>query len=263
VESERLVLRPTIDREWLERVARDDPFSHAYARWDLDRFPDRLRFVSAVGPDGTLGYLLVWLGHPRASIVHWFGGVEVAPILADALPPRPLVVVAPPEVVDAIEGARGRAPHHVLELLVADREVDRAPRSPVVRPLAGADRNLLFAWSRGRDDPAVAEYPYLDPAVESVWGCFEGDELIGVVRAEVRLPEVWLVGGVYVDPRARGRGVGLALVRAATVAGHGAGAEVGLYVREDRPRARSVYARAGFRPRGRRVWIDAGSGLEP
>jgi ribosomal protein S18 acetylase RimI-like enzyme len=141
-------------------------------------------------------------------------------------------------------------------------------RPPVTKPdgvrlLTAADRPQLVVLTSGRDELVSSEYPHLDPDREEIWGCFEGGALRGVARAVVRLPTVWLLGGVYVDPAARGRGLGGALVHAALAAGGAAGATVALYVREDRVAARTMYERAGFRPHGRRVWIDAGAGLEP
>jgi len=38
---------------------------------------------------------------------------------------------------------------------------------------------------------------------------------------------------------------------------------VGLYVREDRLEARRLYERLGFRPLGRRTWLDLGAGFAP
>jgi predicted GNAT family acetyltransferase len=95
-----------------------------------------------------------------------------------------------------------------------------------------------------------------------VWGYFEGERLRGVARTAVRLPQVWMINGVYVDPAARSRGFGLAIVRSVLDEGHRAGATVALYVREDRPAPRAVYAKAGFRERARRIWLGAGTTLE-
>jgi ribosomal protein S18 acetylase RimI-like enzyme len=262
VSSDPVVLRPTIDRAWLERAAAVDPIEHAFALWDLDQYPDRVRFVSATDSRTTHGYLLVWLGHPAAPIVHWVGESTDAGPLVEGLPARPLVAVVPESAQRAVEGARGPTTSVPLLRLVAGPGTP-GTTAPGIRRLGRSDRGTLSRWASGRTNPVVAEYPGLDPEREAIWGFFEGDRLLGVVRAEVRLPTVWLVGGVYVDPAARGRGVGLSLVRAVLDAGRAARAVVALYVREDRPAARTVYERAGFRSVVRRVWIDAGAGLEP
>jgi ribosomal protein S18 acetylase RimI-like enzyme len=257
-------LRPTIDRTWLEREAVRDPLAHAFALWDLERNPDRIRFFSAVEGETTVAYLLVWLGHPSATVVHWVGGgAETG--LAGLLPPRPLVTIVSSEVRDAVELARGPAREHALRAMVRTHAPSPAGAEPLrdVRRLTRGDVPSLAAWARRQNDPVVADYPFLDPEAEPTWGAFEGRDLVGVVRAEVRLPRLWVLGGVYVHPAARGRGWGRSLVSAGLTAGEATGARVALYVREDRTEAVQLYESLGFRSAGRRIWLDLGAGLAP
>jgi len=261
-------LRPTIDREWLERAFSEDPFGHAYARWDLEQFPYQVRFVSAVDGDQTVGYLLLWLGHPLATVVHWVGSDPRARILVDALPPRPFAAVVPEMFQDAVVKARG--PARPLRVLLLAHEPTPAasplplpPPSFEIRRLVRTDQSALAAFAQRQADPVAGEYPNLDPGVEWVWGAFERGILVGAVRAAVRLPGVWLLGGVYVDPSARGRGVGRDLLRTALASAHEHRARVGLYVREDRQEARRLYGELGFRPAGHRIWLDLGAGSSP
>jgi len=257
-------LRPTIDRSWLERAAAEDPVAHAFALWDLDRFPDRVRFVSALRGDTTRGYLLVWLGR-AAVVVHWFGATEEAPVLAEALPPRPLVVVAPEEVRREVERARGPLVSYPVLLLIAPAGVAPAavPPAGTARRLTADDRTQLRELTAGHDELVASGYATVDPGQEVVWGVFEDGGLCGVGRATVFRSSVWILGGVFVHPARRGRGFGHTLVRAVLADARRAGVPVGLYVREDRPAARAIYERAGFRPHGRRTWMDGGTGLEP
>ncbi|HYB63581.1 MAG TPA: GNAT family N-acetyltransferase [Thermoplasmata archaeon] len=261
-------LRPTIDREWLERAAQVDPFAHAYALWDLDHAPYRIRFVSALDREETVGYLLVWLGNPAATVVHWVGSDPRARVLADALPARPLVAVVPEAFQSAVVAVRGPARPHSLLLLTNERSTEpgleaAAAPTPEVRRLERTDRAALVAFAERQSDPVAGEYPALDPGEEWIWGAFDHGTLIGAARAAVRLPTVWLLGGVVVDPGARGRGHGRALLAAALASGRAAGARVGLYVREDRVDARRLYERLGFRASGRRTWLDLGAGVTP
>lgn len=262
-------LRPTIDREWLERVSAQDPFAHAYARWDLDHVPDRIRFISALDGGQTIGYLLIWLGHPDRTVVHWVGTDPRTRILVEALPPRPFVAVVPEAFQDAVVSARGPARPYALLLLSVDptappRGGSPAPLAPArVRRLDRSDHSALAAFAERQTDPAAGEYPYVDPGEEYIWGAFEHGRIVGAVRAAVRLPEIWILNGVFVDPAARGHGIGGALIEAALTSARGARTPVGLYVRDDRLEARRLYERLGFRPVGRRTWLDLGTGSVP
>ncbi len=257
-----MTLRPTIDRAWIERAADREPLAHAYALWDLLRQPERVRFVSAVRGDETVGYLLIWLGRPDWPVVHWFGDPAEAAVLREALPRPPFVAVVPPEAEAIVVGSFPEARRYPLLMLWREHGPSAVEAGPV-RPLARSDRPLLEAWSRAHDEPMLAEYAGVDPGVEPTWGAFEGERLVGVARAAVRLPRVWVVGGVYIDRPARGRGLGRRLVAAAIDAAEAGGAHVGLFVREDQGPAVGMYERLGFRTVGRRAWLDVGARLEP
>jgi ribosomal protein S18 acetylase RimI-like enzyme len=258
-------VRPTIDRDWLESAAAKDPIAHAFALWDLDHNPGRIRFFSVFRGEATVGYLLVWLGHPTAPIAHWFGTSPEAHRLAAVLPERPSVAIVPPPVVQRVEEARGVGREYDIRVLARQR--GEPPPSVAhegnIRPLVRADVPMLGDWARRQSDPVAAEYPYLDPEVELTWGAFDGERIVGVVRAEVRLPQIWILGGVYVHEAHRGRGWGRELVGAALRAASAAGASTALYVRADRDAARALYGGLGFREVGRRVWVDLGAGLAP
>lgn len=263
--SASVEVRPTIDRTWLEEAAARDPIAHAFALWDLDRNPGRVRFFSAVEGSTTLGYLLVWLGHPRAPVVHWFGTGAVTEMLAPMLPARPCVAIVPAEVLAAVESARGPGrTYRVLVLVRPPRAGGPTPIVPeAVRRLTRRDVSRIGAWAERQDDPVVAEYPFLDPEAEMVWGAFDRERLVGVARAEVRLPNVWVLGGVFVEPAQRGQGWGRALLAAALRAAGATRAQVALYVREDRGPARGLYESVGFLPVGHRIWVDLGAGIAP
>lgn len=257
-------LRPTIDRGWLEKASTADPVAHAYAVWDLDHLPEKTRFVSAVSESGTEGYLLLWLGHPTAPIVHWVGGERFAQEMANGLPPRPFVAIVPPEVRDRVVAHRGPAAEYDLLLLERPKQKARtADLDPSVRRLQGADRPTVASWAAEQRSTGVSVYRWVDPDQEAVWGAIGADGPIGVVRASVRLPAVWILSGLYVQPGDRGAGWGRRLVDALVAAADSEGASVALYVRGDRTDARRVYESAGFRTVASRCWVDAGAGVAP
>jgi GNAT superfamily N-acetyltransferase len=260
---DRVDLRPTIDRTWLEAAAAADPVAHAYALWDLDRFPHRIRFVSAVRGDAMLGYLLVWQPTAARPFVHWVG--PALEELAHALPPRPLVVLGPEAVAPLV--LRTRGPATTFRVLVETAPLGTRPVAGAmdaqVRRLTRKDTSALESLARSASEAVAQGYAGLDPEAELVFGGFDGTELVGAARAVIRQPRVWLVSGVYVHPSHRGRGWGRALTRAVMVEGERAGAPSALFVREDRVAARAVYEHLGFHPVGERVWVDCGANLPP
>jgi GNAT superfamily N-acetyltransferase len=250
-------VREGIDPEWLNRAAERDPVLHAYALWDLTCAPESTRFVSFGGDGPGRSYLLIWQGDPEAPVVHWVGDdPEDLPLLA-SIPPEVSIAVVPER---AVEGVRGRFPVANSEPLLIMARPPAAPPPPGERPpavrLTPAHSDALARFAERYPEMLTRPYRTLDLESEYAWGSFEGGELLGVARATVRLPRVWIVSGVFVAPTARGRGHGWALAGTAASAAHATGAAAGLFVRERNPVAVRLYGRMGFRPVARRVWVE-------
>ena len=131
-----------------------------------------------------------------------------------------------------------------------------APPGSNARRLDPEDRAEVADFVRRYPDRLTTGYPALDLSRDVAWGSFDGDRLVGLARAPVRLPSVWVIGGIFVAPTDRGRGHGRLLTRAAVGAALSVGARPALYVRESNYGARRLYEDLGFRPVDRRVWID-------
>lgn len=249
--SDGLELRPTIDRSWLEREAAREPLTHAFALWDLTRTPQAVRFVSALRNDRTLGYLLIWLGRRDRPVVHWYGTVREVADLIGAFPAPPFSALVPPEVEPLVLRAFPRAIGTSVKQMLRDR-IALPAGSGGARRLERADRPALLEFLRTHDDAELGAYAGGDPVSEPTWGAFEEGRLVGLARAAVRLPTVWVVGGVFVDPLHRGRGHGRAVVVAVLEAAERAGAAAGLYARDEPTPAARLYDQLGFRVVGRR-----------
>lgn len=253
--SAAVEVRPTIDRRWLEHVASVEPLTHAYALWDLDRTPSQVRFASAVRGEETVGYLLIWLGRRDGPVVHWFGAINLVGVLLRAFPAPPFLAVVPPEVEPAVVSAFPGCERTPLKMMMREPGWVEG-REGAVRRLGRGDRAELSAFVRAQGKPDLGVYVGLDPEAEPTWGAFDGGRLVGVARAAVRLPRIWVLGGVFVEPARRGRGVGQALVAAVVQEAERSGARAGLYVREEPATALRLYERLGFREVGRRSWLD-------
>jgi GNAT superfamily N-acetyltransferase len=114
------------------------------------------------------------------------------------------------------------------------REPDAMWQTWVVDAATGEDKVLFLAEDDGGMLGVVGGFRRLDPT-------------------EVQLVSLW------VDPRARGRGVAQLLIREVAEWARGLGAErVVLFVQEANAPGRALYLRAGFRPTGDREPVGAG-----
>ncbi|HEV2166787.1 MAG TPA: GNAT family N-acetyltransferase [Thermoplasmata archaeon] len=246
-----------LDLAWLQDEAGRDPVAHAYGLWDALHEPERTRFVRWDGEDGARSYLLIWYGDPSAPVVHWVGRSPLDLDLVGEIPPTAQVVVVPERAAWAV--LKQRRIVEAEPLLALAREPGppaSAPRRSDVRRLDADDAGEVGEFVRKFPDRLTVGYPRLDLSRETVWGAFDGDRLAGLARAPVRLPSVWIIGGVYVAPNAQRRGHGRALMRAAVASAVSAGARPSLFVRESNAIARHLYGTLGFRETDRKVWID-------
>ena len=251
------VVSPGLDDAWLDAEARRDPLRHAFAVWDRLRFPDRVSFLTLREDGRPTAYLLLWRGAPPHTYVHWVGDApNPLPLLA-LLPRRPLTVVAPLELADAIARRIGGT-SAVVRLLAFDP--DRPAPPPLegrARALGAVDTELLHAFGRASPEPLVAAYRTVDPARDRVFGAFHDGRLAAVARAQVALPKVWLIGGVYTDPEHRNLGLGADLMRLIVRTALSEGARPALYVLEANAAARRLYERLGFDLVERRARVEA------
>lgn len=256
----------------LAPLAKEDPLLHAFALYDLEHYPQQVRFVTLLRGRQVVSYLLIWYGEPSRPVVHWTGatGWEV---LQRGLPAPPFSAIVPPEIAERVAWP-GVAVRHPIELW-SRRPGDggpevRLPRPPdwTVRRLRPADRGALDRFAElHKDEPYLWALGGADPARARIYGALApgtgGDRLVAVARTTVETPQVWFVGGVYTEPSFRGRGLGREVTGAVAKAAHDVGADCALFVRSDNRSALAAYAAIGFHRAGMRTWVDAGAGPPP
>ncbi|BES81591.1 GNAT family N-acetyltransferase [Pyrodictium abyssi] len=86
-------------------------------------------------------------------------------------------------------------------------------------------------------------------------GALAGSEVVSIASAYIRMREVWVIGGVYTDPRYRSRGYGKTAVSSVTEAALSAGAAAMLHVAEGNTAAVRLYRRLGYRVVRHRPWV--------
>lgn len=248
----------------LEQLHRRDPAIHAFAAWDAAAEPGRVHFVECQERGVHRAYLLVWLGDPALPYVHWVGSATPGALLAERLPPRPLIVLAPPEAEAAVVAARGPGQSQAIWLMQRPRTLplDGRPGRPVARRLVPADLPEVHGLA-DRNPASFAEgYRGADLQRARVFGVFDDRRLVALGRTQAEPPEVWVAGGIFTEPAARGRGAGTAVTAGLIAAAAAHEADLALYVRADNAPALSVYATLGFRRVVERRWIRLGADRE-
>jgi GNAT superfamily N-acetyltransferase len=252
-----------IDAAWLDRLYREDPVSHALAVWDRLAWPEAISFLTLEEEGRPSAYLLSWNALPGCPVLHWLGTArDPAPLLA-RFPPPPFLAIVPPEVASPLRATVPTAPAYPIR--VRTREPG-APPSFDLRPtrrLGAGDAAALRALALADGSTVTDSYRALDPARDWVVGGFDGPELVAVARAEVRLPEVWHISGVYTRANRLRKGWGWAVVARLLRDAAETGAMTGLFVREDNVAGQALYDRLGFRRGPVRWWVDAGADRPP
>ncbi len=248
---------PGIDPAWLARLARADPVRHAWAVWDLERYPDRVACYTLVEDARPTAYLLVWLGALPLYVAHWVGpSREAGPLLA-VFPRPPVVASVPLEHADLVARARGIVPS-VMQLRAFDPERGAPPEvEGRARPLVASDAAALHAFGRAVDERIFTSYRDADPVADRVFGAFHDGRLAAAARVQVALDKVWLIGGVGTLPGYRNLGLATDVTRLIVQRALSVGARPALYVLEANPVAVRLYERLGFVLLERRGWIDA------
>jgi len=247
-----------IDGAWLARLSTEDPVRHAWAVWDRLMFPDRVEFRTLLEDGAPTAYLLIWRGSPKVTVVHWLGSTKDPGPLLDALPQRPLIALVPEALAIEVERRRGPARIGFVHWMAFEpgRPVEAVPQRRA-RRLAPSDLADLVGLAQRHPDVLTAPYAHADLAREPTFAAFDWGRIGAVARAQVALPAVWVIGGVFTVPELRGRHLGTDVMRAIVRAALDAGARPSLVVREENTPARRIYESLGFRLFERRVWVDA------
>jgi GNAT superfamily N-acetyltransferase len=106
-------------------------------------------------------------------------------------------------------------------------------------------------WARGRSREVVED---LVRTAARVVGLYDGERQLGFARVVSDGHAIAYLADVYVLPEARGRGLGVELVREAVENGPHAGLRWFLHTRD----AHGLYTRLGFEPPGKRALERAG-----
>jgi GNAT superfamily N-acetyltransferase len=242
----------------IARLYAQDPLTHAYLLYDLVYEPDRTDAWFEVNEGEVAGYALVWRG-PREAGVHLWGRLEdpaaYVPGLESIIMVHSEGLLGP--LLASLKG-RGSARVEWYLDMVADESTFRPIGAERAVRLNARDEQHVESFlrlSRARGLSLSAEEARGLLARRRYYGVFEGEELVSVACAYLRLPEVWIVGDVYTLPEHRGKGHAKTVTSAVTRDAVASGARALLHVSEANEPALRVYSALGYRAASRKPWV--------
>ena len=171
----------------------------------------------------------------------------------------------PPSLLDIVRTRFPNAKHYVENWMLVNKGEAKFFRSECVRKLTEADSaKLAMLLSSRRDRPKRPEAKYSDwPRRMPLYGVFSDGELVSYAGSFLQMPQIWMMGGVYTDPRHRSRGYATMATSAITEEALGKSERAALFVRSDNYAAIRVYEKIGYVKIGEKIWVDVGTGLKP
>ncbi len=244
----------------------DDPLTHCYLLYDILYEHDSTRLLLGVEEGRVECYALSWSGDGVVGIILWgCCGASLLPHVLRARPAGGRVTIQPRMVgEEAVRRALRAAGVGVWdEAVYVDMVVDEDGFTPRMR--YGAVRlgpgqvddyvSLVSGWNRvprSWAEKLLSRHRF--------YGVYMDGRLVAVAGEYLRLPEVWVVGSVYVHPAYRGRGLGSAVASAVTRDAVSSGATALLHVEEANTPARRMYRGLGYREVSSTTWFRLGGG---
>lgn len=247
----------------LTKLYLSNPVDHCYLMNGLLYSPESVDGVFLIENGGIKGYVYKSATRRGSRIVLW--GKTTADLLATVLNNDSFIVmsfqmdVSEVELEPYLDVLKERGFDSIETAFFYDMVVDETGFKPFetlgVRRLVEKDVDA-FVELRKTQGRAMSR----DDAYEMVrsgrfYGIFDNDKLVGVAGTRVRLPEVWIIGHVFVHPDYRGRGFGKAVTSAVTKDAVSSGATAYLQVEVDNHAAINVYERLGYRVLRKNPWI--------
>ena len=238
----------------ITRLYSRDPLRHCYLMYDLLYELEATEAYFLLEKGEIEGYVLVWRGGSRPGIHVWGSSPQLARLVP--LESRAVVQVYSEQLVESIlaRAGEGAEVKWYLDMVVGEDSFRPYPGVEAVR-LAPAHAEHLSRLSMEWAEPLSLEEARRLLGKWRWYGVFREDELVSVAAAYLRLPEVWVIGGVYTRTALRGRGYAKAVTTAITRDAVGSGARALLHVAEDNEPAKRVYTALGYRRVARRPWV--------
>jgi ribosomal protein S18 acetylase RimI-like enzyme len=244
---------------------KSDIIKHVFAIYDIQNDPQHTTTYAAFENANLRGYILIYTATDVPSVILECED-DFAERLLEHAPPSNFIVHAPPNLLPAIKKRFPDARHYLEDWMLVKKNEARFFKSELVRRLRTEEDALKLAdllLSR-KDRPASTLRKYADWISKMpIYGLFREDQLVSYAGSFIKLPQVWLIGGVYTQSEHRNRGYATLVTSAITEEALKTAEAAALFARSDNYPAIKAYERISYRKIGEKVWVDVGTGLKP
>jgi GNAT superfamily N-acetyltransferase len=240
-----------------------DPFVNAYAIWDLYFLPHRARFFICLEDGELKGLLLDYLGHTGVHSI-WLWGIEEAVEKLLGIPSyERMIFHVPPEFEPIVRRRFTITARYPVDFMLLRRGGEHLYIKHEIRQLTPAD--AISLTSLRRETPTDKDVEEAKSLIEEqpFYGIFKNGTLISVACIQAKIPEIWIIGGIYTKPEYRNKGYATSLTSFLVKEVLAETEHVGLYVREDNHPAKHIYEKVGFKPYKKMLWLEHGINLIP
>lgn len=247
----------------VDAFLRSDPFINAYALWDLHRLCHRTKFYVCMENDELVGLLLDYLGHTGYHFIWLWGDERSVSELLDAPLPDKMIFHVPIELESTIKSKISITAKHHVDFMLLKKGNERLKIHHKIEPLSLRDA-CSFASLR-KEKPNEKDIKEAESFIreQPFYGIFVNSELVSAACFQVKLPEIWMLGGFYTKPEHRNKGYATSLASFLIKEALEETDHVGLHVRADNYPAKRVYEKVGFKLYKKMCWLDHKTGLIP
>jgi predicted GNAT family acetyltransferase len=253
------------NREQIVKYLGSDVINNVFAFYDIQYEFGHTKMRVARKNEKIVGYVLVYDAADVPSVILECQK-EVANQLLNYVPKNNFIMHTSPKQLQMIVKRFPNAKAYIESWMLVKKSEAKLFTSKMVRKLrttedAGMLARLLM---RREDRPKRHLKRYKDwIARMPLYGVFEKGELVSYAGSFVKLPELWMIGGVYTAPERRNMGYALLATSAVTQEALKNADAAALFVRSDNYPALKVYEKIGYQKIGERIWVDVGTGMMP
>jgi len=244
---------------------KQDVIKHVFAFYDIQYDPEHTTVHAAFENNQLIGYILIYTAADVPSIVIESEKRATGALLEHA-PENNIILHAPPELLTTIKAKYPTEKHYVENWMLVRKNEANFFKSEFVKPLHTRDDALslskLLSTRKDRPEKAIEKYVEWVKKMR-LYGVFEDGELVSYAGSFLQLPQVWMIGGVYTNPKHRNKGYATLAVSAITEEALGKAETAALFVRSDNYPAIKSYEKIGYKKIGEKLWVDVGTGMRP